>query len=216
MLTELTTCTTADGIMLDGALYAAPRPAPSAAQVLVVHGLGWNFYQGPSRWLPPRLAAMGYSTLSMNMRDHDLKEPKDFDLAFHDLRAGVDFLYGHGAKTVVVLGHGYACNKIVRYAALSGDRRIRHWVLTTMGSVKRLKPEIWFAGLDLAAQMAGHILVVQGAVDASLEGPGASTSWPRPCATRGSRRCTLKAATTISPTGTRNLRRASTHGSRAS
>ena len=39
-----------------------------------------------------------------------------------------------------------------------------------MGSVKRVRPEIWFAGLDLAAQMAGHILVVQGAVDASLEG----------------------------------------------
>ena len=98
MLTELTTCTTADGVMLDGALYAAPRPAPSAAQVLVVHGLGWNFYQGPSRWLPPRLAAMGYTTLSINLRDHDLKEPKDFDLAYHDLRAGVDFLYGHGAE----------------------------------------------------------------------------------------------------------------------
>jgi len=170
MLTELMTCTTADGVVLDGALYDAPRPVPSATQVLVVHGLGWNFYQGPSRWLPPRLAAMGYTTLAINLRDHDLKDPKDFDLAYHDLCAGVDFLYGHGAGTVVVLGHGYACNKIVRYPALSGDRRIRHWVFTTMGSVKRVRPEIWFAGLDLAAQLAGHILVVQGAVDASLEG----------------------------------------------
>ena len=170
MLAELTTIATADGIELDGALYAAPRPSSTAAQTLVVHGLGWNFYQGPSRWLPPRLAALGYTTLAVNTRDHDLKEPKDFDLAHHDLRAGVDFLYGRGAATVVVIGHGYACNKIVRYAAQSGDRRIRHWILTTMGSVKRVRPEVWFEGLGLAGQMAGHILVVQGADDASLEG----------------------------------------------
>jgi len=170
MLTALTTITTADGIALDGARYEAPQPASPRAGVLVIHGLNGNFYQGPSRWLPPRLAAMGYPCLAINLRDHDLKEPKDFDLAHRDVRAGVDALYARGAGTVVVLGHAYACNKIVRYPALSRDRRIRHWVLTTLGSVKRLRPEFWYAGLDLATQMAGHILVVQGAADESLEG----------------------------------------------
>ncbi|HLJ61040.1 MAG TPA: hypothetical protein VKZ50_15045 [bacterium] len=170
MLAELITVKTADGVDLDGALYRAPAPAGPGPQILMVHGLTWNFYRGPSRWLPPRLAQAGYTCLSLNMRDHDLQEPKDFDLAHHDLRAGLDFLFEHGAHTAVILGHGYACNKIVRYPALSGDLRIRHWILTTMGSVKRHRPDIWQGGLQLAARMAGQILVVQGAIDASLEG----------------------------------------------
>jgi predicted alpha/beta hydrolase len=170
MLADLVTLRTPDAVELDGALYRAPAPVTPTAQVLMVHGLTWNFYRGPARWLPPRLAGAGYTCLSLNMRDHDLAEPRDFDLAHHDLRAGIDALFDLGARTVIVLGHGYACNKIVRYPARSDDHRIRHWILTTMGSVKRHRPDIWRAGLEAAAAMTGQILVVQGAIDASLEG----------------------------------------------
>ncbi len=60
MTIELVTLTTQDGVELDGAMYrpAASSPKP-ATSVLMVHGLTWNFYRGPSRWLPPLLAARG-------------------------------------------------------------------------------------------------------------------------------------------------------------
>ena len=95
MSIDLVTLSTADGVELDGALYAARGPSSRGA-VLMVHGLTWNFYRGPSRWLPPRLADAGYAVLSLNMRDHDLAEPKDFKLSHHDIRAGVDHLAALG------------------------------------------------------------------------------------------------------------------------
>lgn len=90
MSLELVTLRTDDGIDLDGAWYFTPATIPSRpAAVLVVHGLTWNFYRGPSRWLPPLLAAAGYPCLALNMRDHDLGEVKDFALSHNDLAAGI-------------------------------------------------------------------------------------------------------------------------------
>jgi len=170
MLAELITTTTADGIELDGALYRAAGPGGPGAQILMIHGQTWNFYQGPSRWLPPLLAQAGYTCLSLNMRDHDLPAVKDFDLAHHDLRAGVDFLFAQGAPTVGILAHGYACSKVICYPAHSADDRIGDFILTTLGSVKRIRPEFWATILQGAGQLRGRVLVVQGASDASLEG----------------------------------------------
>src|SRR5207302_10798332 len=110
------------------------------ASILMVHGLTWNFYRGPSRWLPPMLADDGYACLSLNMRDHDLAEPRDFELAHHDLRAGIDFLEAQGSAVVVFLAHGFACNKVVCYADLSADHRPRRRLLTTLGPVKPSRP----------------------------------------------------------------------------
>jgi hypothetical protein len=172
MLVDLVTLTTADGIELDGALYAPASPARPGA-ILMVHGLTWNFYRGPSRWLPPLLAAAGHACLSINMRDHDLTEPKDFELAHHDLRAGIDHLAAAGGD-VVVLAHGYACNKVVCYQADAGDDRVRRRVLTTLGAVKAYRPDIWDHVLSAASAMTGTTLVVQGATDHLIEaGPRA-------------------------------------------
>ena len=87
------TLKTGDNIELDGAWYPSRdgRPCP-AASILAVHGLGWNFYRGPSRWLPPLLVAAGYSCLALNMRDHDINEVRDFDISYYDVAAGIAFL----------------------------------------------------------------------------------------------------------------------------
>ena len=69
----------------------------------------------------------------------------------------------------VVLAHGYACNKVVAYAAQSGDTRPRRNVLATLGSIKLYRPEIWDAVLAVASQMRGEVLVVQGAIDPLIE-----------------------------------------------
>jgi alpha/beta superfamily hydrolase len=102
------------------------------------------------------------------MRDHDQKEPRDFPLAHRDLRAGIDHLQGEGGE-VVVLAHGFACNKLVCYAATSGDERPRRQILTTFGAVKAYRPEIWNMVMASAPRMRGAALVVQGAVDPEIE-----------------------------------------------
>jgi pimeloyl-ACP methyl ester carboxylesterase len=167
---ELVTVRTADDIELDGALYL-PRgdPAKWGAPIFAVHGLTWNFYRGPMRWLPPMFIAAGYPCLSLNMRDHDLDQPKDFELSHHDLRAGLDYLVGRFGKTPVVIGHGYANNKIICYPAQSGDDRIGCSMLTTLGAVKKYRPDIWDAVLQRAGRMRGKVLVVQGAIDELIE-----------------------------------------------
>jgi len=167
---ELVTVKTADDVELDGALYL-PRGevAKWGAPILAVHGLTWNFYRGPMRWLPASFITRGYPCLSLNMRDHDLDQPKDFELAHHDLRAGIDFLISRFGKMPVIVGHGYANNKIICYPAQSGDDRIERNVLTTLGSVKKYRPDIWDAVLLSASRMRGNALVVQGAIDELIE-----------------------------------------------
>lgn len=166
MSLELVTLSTADGIEIDGAWYLPDEAAPRrTAAILIVHGQTWNFYRGPSRWLPPLLAGSGYVCLALNMRDHDLGEVKDFDLSHHDLTAGIEFLEQRGAGEAVLLGHGYACNKLLCHTALSGDRRTFRRVLMTLGAVKAYKPEIWEKVLRSAGEIRGETLVVQGAAD---------------------------------------------------
>jgi predicted alpha/beta hydrolase len=164
MPVELVTLHTADGVELDGAFYAARGAAPQGA-VLMVHGLTWNFYRGPSRWLPPLLAEAGHTVLSLNMRDHDLAESKDLPLSHHDIRAGVDHLAGLGAGPVAIVAHGYACNKVACYPAWSGDGRVRSLVLTTLGAVQAYRPDIWATVLREAGALEGRVLIVQGAID---------------------------------------------------
>src|SRR5436305_691262 len=97
--------------------------------------------------MPPLLAVSGYPCLSLNMRDHDQAEPRDFELAHHDLGAGVDYLAAQNGGEIVLLAHGFACNKVACYAASSQDRIPRRTILTTPGAAKAYRPEIWAAAL---------------------------------------------------------------------
>jgi hypothetical protein len=170
MQLQLVTMRTADDVELDGGLYTpAGKPDTWGVPIFAVHGLTWNFYRGPVRWLPPMLVEAGHPCLALNMRDHDLDQPKEFELSHHDLRAGIDYLFKRLGKAPVLLGHGYANNKLVSYAAQSGDVRIDRYVLTTLGSVKKYRPDIWEAVLRNADRMRGRALVVQGASDELIE-----------------------------------------------
>ena len=166
---ELVTVRTADNVELDGALYLPAQVSRTRPPILAIHGLTWNFYRGPMRWLPASFIAEGYPCLSLNMRDHDLDQPKDFEFSHHDLRAGIDYLVGRFGGTPALVGHGYGNNKIICYTAQSGDARIRVNVLTTLGSVKKYRPDIWDAVLRSADRMHGDMLVVQGAVDELID-----------------------------------------------
>ena len=167
---ELVTIRTADGVELDGAMYLPDDPRGSWRRpIFAIHGLTWNFYRGPMRWLPPFFTAQHHPFLSLNMRDHDLDQPKEFERSHHDLRAGIDYLVERFGRPPVVVGHGYANNKIASYAAQSGDDRIRCNVLATLGSVKKYRPDIWDGVLRDARRMQGDVLVVQGAIDEKID-----------------------------------------------
>src|ERR1700732_2231778 len=129
----------------------------------------WDFLPGTKPLVAGVIHSGGYPCLSLNMRDHDLDQPKDFELAHHDLRAGIDFLIKRFSKKPVIVGHGYANNKIICYPAQSGDDRIERNVLTTLGSVKKYRPDIWDAVLQSASRIRGNALVVQGATDELIE-----------------------------------------------
>ncbi|MGH7153410.1 MAG: alpha/beta hydrolase [Acetobacteraceae bacterium] len=166
MCLKLVTFKASDNVELDGAWYPSVAQEPRrAVSILIVHGLGWNFYRGPSRWLPPLFVASGYDCLALNMRDHDRKETENFDLSGRDIAAGITFLEHNGANEVVLLGHGYGCNKLLCYSELSGDRRPFRRVLMTLGAIKTYNPEVWEQVLASAADIQGETLVVQGAAD---------------------------------------------------
>ena len=146
MTLELVTVKTADDIELDGALYLPDGdPAEWREPIFAVHGLTWNFYRGPMRWLPKFFIAAGYPCLSLNMRDHDLDQPKDFELSHHDLSAGIDFLIGKFGKTPTIVGHGYANNKIACYAGAIRRRPDR-----------LLRPNDARLGQEISPRYLGH------------------------------------------------------------
>ena len=52
---------------------------------------------------------------------------------------------------------------------MSGDARVRRCILTTLGSVKTYRPDIWETVLRRAPEVRGQVLVVQGAVDPLIQ-----------------------------------------------
>jgi len=67
--TELVAIPVSDEITLDGVLWTPPG-GPSETAIALFHGTGGAFHYPLLTWLGPRLAAMGYPTLSLNRRDH--------------------------------------------------------------------------------------------------------------------------------------------------
>jgi predicted alpha/beta-fold hydrolase len=90
---------TTDGIWLDGVLRQ-PHPDQIEAGVLMVHGYGGNFYSGIMSFLPEALAEHGFTTLALNMRDHDLGPKKNlFEENLQDIATGVDEMARRRYKT---------------------------------------------------------------------------------------------------------------------
>jgi alpha-beta hydrolase superfamily lysophospholipase len=166
---QFVTLETADNVELDGIVLQPIASARSRIGIVLIHGLRWNFYRGPSRWLATLLAATGYPVLSVSLRDHDSTEIHDFEMAHHDLHAAIDFMSTR-TDEVALLAHGHGGSKVICYPAQSGDRRVRLSILVTFGAVQSYQPAVWSAVVAGASAMRGHILVVQGADDKLISG----------------------------------------------
>ena len=121
---------TTDGIWLNGVLRQ-PHPNQIEAGVLMVHGYGGNFYSGIMSFLPEALAEHGFTTLALNMRDHDLGPKKNlFEENLQDIATGVDEMARRRYKNLFLYGHSMGTNRILYYLAETRDPRITGIILT--------------------------------------------------------------------------------------
>ena len=127
---ELVRLKTTDGIVLTGVMRI-PHKAPKNAGVVMIHGYSGNFYSGIMSFLPEAFADRGFTTLALNMRDHD-RGPKNnrFEDNRHDIAAAVQKMAQLGYNFIFLYGHSMGTNRVLYYLAESRDPRIKGLLLT--------------------------------------------------------------------------------------
>src|SRR5438270_11555487 len=87
-----------------------------------------NFYSGAPRFLPPRLAELGYASLAFNRRGHDILAIRDSRAAegaayqtiaeaIADNRCAAEWVAAHSFAHPVVIGHSNGGMLAVRHVA---------------------------------------------------------------------------------------------------
>lgn len=121
---------TTDGTWLSGVLRQ-PHPKQAQVGVLMVHGYGGNFYSGIMNFLPEALAEQGFTTLALNMRDHDLGPKKNlFEENLQDIATGVEEMIRRRHNDLFLYGHSMGTNRVLYYLAETQDPRISGIILT--------------------------------------------------------------------------------------
>jgi pimeloyl-ACP methyl ester carboxylesterase len=136
--TELITLTSEDGIQLSGALWTPSHNASKTA-IAMFAGTGAEYYQPLFIWLGEQLAAAGFTTISLNRRDHG----QYFGLhtlhdAAMDQRYAIDLLTERGASQVLLAGHSYGTVTVPYYVAETDDQRVAGLILlAALGDMRR-------------------------------------------------------------------------------
>src|SRR6266545_4374194 len=140
--------TTSDGVQLDGIVYEPPQGCQVG--LLLVHGFGSNFYAGYFPALAQAAAAQGYTTLALNMRDHDAG-PKTSDFADNqvDIAAGVAHLRAWGCQRIALLGQSMGTNRVLHYQAATRNPTIAATVLIS-GPGNLFQWNVWQFGQEKA------------------------------------------------------------------
>ena len=82
-------------------------------------------------FLPKALAGLGYTTLAINMRDHDRTPKKNlFEENRLDIAAAVDEMAKRGLNPLFLYGHSMGTNRVLYYLAETHDPRIEGALLT--------------------------------------------------------------------------------------
>ena len=136
--TELITLETDDGLSLSGALWT-PSHSQAATAIAIFPGTGAEFYQPLFIWLGEQLAAAGFTTISLNRRDHG----QYFGLyrlhdAAMDQRYAIDLLMERGASSILLAGHSYGTVTVPYYVAETDDQRVAGLILlAALGDMRR-------------------------------------------------------------------------------
>ena len=139
MLVDLITITTGDGMTLDG-IFCEPAagvtPKGPVDAMLLIHGSGGSFYRVATKAMAEDLRNQGYACLAINTKGHDtVWSPQGsgeyygnaleiLDNSRLDLKAGIDYLWEKGYRSIGLLGHSMGAVKVGYYAATQGDDRI--------------------------------------------------------------------------------------------
>ena len=139
MLVDLITITTGDGMTLDG-IFCEPAagvtPIGPVDAMLLIHGSGGSFYRVATKAMAEDLRNRGYACLAINTKGHDtVWSPQGsgqyygnaleiLDNSRYDLRAGIDYLWEKGYRSIGLLGHSMGAVKVGYYAATEDDDRI--------------------------------------------------------------------------------------------
>ncbi|MFO7970165.1 MAG: alpha/beta fold hydrolase [Desulfobacterales bacterium] len=154
---------TADGITLTGVLRQ-PRTVRNNAGVVMVHGYSGNFYSGIMAFLPERLSDSGFTTLALNMRDHDRGPKKNrFEENRYDIAVAVDEMARLGYAPIFLFGHSMGTNRVLYYVATTGDSRVKG-ILLTAPPGNLFEWNISIFGLEAASQVLAQAqdLVAKG------------------------------------------------------
>jgi pimeloyl-ACP methyl ester carboxylesterase len=128
--TQMVRLQTTDGITLTGVLRQ-PHTVRNNAGVVMIHGYSGNFYSGIMAFLPEALSDFGFSTLALNMRDHDRGPKKNrFEDNRYDIAIAVDEMARLGYNPIFLFGHSMGTNRVLYYSATTGDSRIKGVLLT--------------------------------------------------------------------------------------
>jgi len=162
VLVDLVQITTRDGVRLDGAYQAPPRPGAAGLAVdafCLLHGTGGNFYTSTLLdAVAERLLALGCGVLRANTRGHDLmcntattRGGKRLGAAYeavddcrHDVAGWSGWLRQHAGPRIGLLGHSLGAVKSL-YAAVQEPHPPPACVIAV--SPPRLS-HAWFAASD--------------------------------------------------------------------
>lgn len=146
MLAEIVQTTTADGLSLHGALHQRKERDGSVSQqrsvdaVLVLHGVGGNFYNSVLlSAVTQHLVDSGITVLQANTRGHDFVSiihtslgPRRYGAAYesvdecrHDIDAWLDLLAARGEHRLILLGHSLGAIKALYRAARQPPLAVR-------------------------------------------------------------------------------------------
>ena len=158
---ELVTVRTGDGVRLQGIVFRAAKPRPSA--LLLVHGYGGTFYGAYFAKLGEAAAQAGYDTLALNMRDHDAGPKKSsFTDNQADIAAGAAHLRQLGHKRLVLLGQSMGTNRVLYYQAASADPDIAATILVSAPG-DLFEWNVWQFGKEKAQASVDEALKLQQA-----------------------------------------------------
>src|SRR5208282_5665615 len=159
---EQATLTTHDGARLNGIFYQ-PASGARPTAILLVHGFGGNFYNEYFPVFAKAAAGQGYSSLALNMRDHDAG-PKTSDFAENeaDIAAGAGYLRERGYSRLVLLGQSMGTNRVLYYQAAAGDSSVVGTVLVS-GPGNLFEWNVWQLGQKKAPATVDEALAMQAA-----------------------------------------------------
>jgi pimeloyl-ACP methyl ester carboxylesterase len=129
-----------DDVVSAGVMFSPPQTQSKRLAVIWVHGWGVNFYLPSYVGIGRALATLGYPTISVNTRMHDLGNVEKYTSTgkrvrgggywgitsedARDIAAWIGYAEQLGYSRVVLVGHSAGWASVGQYQVDSGDKRV--------------------------------------------------------------------------------------------